>query len=261
MSGLGFQCAPAIRCLYTRRCILYMSCVARMRLGQQGSMRLFPTLVFGILPCLASAQVAITGRVVDETGAGVDGARVELRGGRQRGGRASSDRAGQLSELTLPAPANTASAPSGSAFISSRASRGQFEPGASELTVTLNHLQEFSDHIDVVYSPPAIDPAQPADRKELDNTEISAVPYPAPQDYRNALPMMDGVVQDNSGRAHFNGAQTSQTNYTLDGFNISDPVTGRLETRVNIETIQSMDVADAAASRPRTAAVRRACSI
>src|SRR5947209_16262685 len=53
---------------------------------------------------------------------------------------------------------------------------------------------------------------------------------------------MDGVVQDNSGRAHFNGAQTSQTNYTLDGFNIADPVTGRLETRLNIDTIQSMDL-------------------
>ena len=49
-------------------------------------------------------------------------------------------------------------------------------------------------------------------------------------------------MQDNSGRAHFNGGQTHQTNYTLDGFNISDPVTGRLETRVNIETIQSMEV-------------------
>src|SRR5262249_40786747 len=35
----------------------------------------------------------------------------------------------------------------------------------------------------------------------------------------------------------------SQTNYMLDGLNISDPVTGRLEARINIETIQSMDVA------------------
>ena len=44
------------------------------------------------------------------------------------------------------------------------------------------------------------------------------------------------------GRVHFNGGDTNQTNYTLDGFNISDPVTGRLETRVNIDTIQSMDL-------------------
>src|SRR5262249_36051567 len=46
----------------------------------------------------------------------------------------------------------------------------------------------------------------------------------------------------NAGRAHFNGGAANQANYTLDGFNISDPVTGRLETRVNIETIQAMSV-------------------
>ena len=94
----------------------------------------------------------------------------------------------------------------------------------------------------MTYSPPAIDPQQTSERKELANTEIQGVPYPAPQDYRNALPLLNGVVQDNAGRVHFNGGDTNQANYTLDGFNISDPVTGRLETRVNIESIQSMDL-------------------
>ena len=117
-----------------------------------------------------------------------------------------------------------------------------FETGGHSLTIRLNHLQEFSDKIDVTYSPPAIDPQQTSERKESTNTEIQGVPYPAPQDYRNALPLLNGVVQDNAGRVHFNGGDTNQANYTLDGFNISDPVTGRLETRVNIETIQSMDL-------------------
>src|ERR1051326_1349848 len=106
----------------------------------------------------------------------------------------------------------------------------------------MNHQQEFADHIDVTYSAPAIDPQQTSERKELNNTEMQSVPYPAPQDYRNALPMLNGVVQDNAGRPHFNGGETNQTNYTLDGFNISDPVTGRLDTRVNIDTIRAVDV-------------------
>ena len=117
-----------------------------------------------------------------------------------------------------------------------------FAEGQNQLTIVLNHVQEFSERIDVKASPPAIDPQQPSERKEVDNAEIETIPYPAPQDYRNALPLMDGVVQDNAGRAHFNGGDTSQTNYTLDGFNISDSVTGNLETRVNIDTIQSMDL-------------------
>jgi hypothetical protein len=120
--------------------------------------------------------------------------------------------------------------------------RHAIEAGSQQVTIRLNHLQEFADKIDVTYSPPAIDPQRTSERKELTNTEIQGVPYPAPQDFRNALPLLNGVVQDNAGRVHFNGGDTNQANYTLDGFNISDPVTGRLEARINIESIQSMDL-------------------
>src|SRR3954452_8250471 len=204
-------------------------------------MRFLAILVAGALPCLLVAQVAITGRVVDETGAPVDGVRVELRGSDGPPISASSDRAGNF-RVALPVAGAYPIRAERLGFYLFEGKPRPFEPGPGELTITLNHLQEFADHIDVIYSPPAIDPSQPAERKELDNTEILTVPYPAPHDYRNALPMMDGVVQDNSGRAHFNGAQQNQTNYTLDGFNLSDPVTGRLEARVNIESIQAMEL-------------------
>ena len=69
-----------------------------------------------------------------------------------------------------------------------------------------------------------------------------AVPYPAPQDYRNSLPLMNGVIQDNNGAIHVNGGDSNQTSYTLDGFNIANPVTGSLQARVNIETIQSVNL-------------------
>ena len=195
-------------------------------------------LLCGALP----AQVGVTGRVIDDTGAGIPGTRLEVRPA--DGGApavASSDPAGNFA-LNLPAAGEYAIRAERLGFYLYQRRSQAFTLGPTELTITLNHLQEFSDRIDVTYSPPAIDPKQPADHKELDNTEIQAIPYPAPQDYRNALPLMDGVVEDNAGRAHFNGGDTNQTNYKLNGFNISDPVTGRLETRVNIETIQSMDV-------------------
>ena len=199
-------------------------------------------LIAACLWCAAlHAQVAITGRVVDENGAAVDGARVELR--QAEGGViiASSDQAGNF-KASLPAAGDYTVRAERLGFFVFTNTRQAFEAGAQQLTIRLNHLQEFADKIDVTYSPPAIDPQQTSERKELANTEIQAVPYPAPQDYRNALPMLNGVVQDNAGRAHFNGGDTNQANYTLDGFNISDPVTGRLETRINIDTIQSMDL-------------------
>src|ERR1035437_8228272 len=200
--------------------------------------------VLGLLLACAGlqAQVSISGRVVDENGAGIAGARVELRAA--AGGAtvvASSDPAGNF-RLNLPDAGEYAIRAQRLGFYLYQGRGQRSDAAATQLTIALNHVQEFSERIDVTYSPPAIDLQQPSDHKELANAEIQAIPYPAPQDYRNALPMMDGVVQDNAGRAHFNGGDTSQTNYTLDGFNISDPVTGRLEARVNIETIQSMDL-------------------
>jgi hypothetical protein len=200
-------------------------------------------LIAACLACAASqAQVAIAGRVVDENGAAVDGARVELRAAAGAfSATASSDPAGNF-RVSLPAAGEYHIRAERVGFFL-YAGRGQeFEAGSHQLTIRLNHLQEFADRIDVTYSAPAIDPQQTSERKELTNTEIQGVPYPAPQDYRNALPLLNGVVQDNAGRVHFNGGDTNQANYTLDGFNISDPVTGRLETRVNIETIQSTDL-------------------
>jgi hypothetical protein len=198
-----------------------------------------------LLPVGLRAQVAITGRIIDETGGVVAGARVEVR---DAAGAtvaiASSDPAGNFS-LSLGASSGTggyAVVVERQGFYRYEGKKQEFANGDNELIVTLNHLQEFSDRIDVSASPPAIDTQQPAEHTELDNSEIENVPYPASRDYRNALPMMDGVVQDNAGRAHFNGGDTNQTNYNLDGFNISDPVTGNLETRVNIDSIQSMDL-------------------
>ncbi len=195
-----------------------------------------------ILCGMARAETFISGRVVDETGAAIANARVELRSASGVTAVSSSDRAGNF-KISLPEPGEYSIRAERLGFYVFQGKPQHFEPGESDLSITLNHQQEFSDRVDVTASPPAIDPQQPQERRELDNTEIQSIPYPAPQDYRNALPLMDGVVQDNSGRPHFNGGRGSQTNYTLNGFNISNPVTGQLDARLNIDTIQSMDVA------------------
>ncbi len=194
-----------------------------------------------LLCALAWAQTFVSGRVVDETGAGIQNARVELRSANGVTTAATSDRAGNFKIALAQAGQYTIRAERFGFYVYQGAPQ-RFEPGESDLTITINHQREFSEQVNVTASPPVIDPQQPQEKKELDNTEIQSVPYPAPQDYRNALPLMDGIVQDNQGRAHFNGGRSSQTNYTIDGFNISNPVTGQLDARLNIDTIQSMDV-------------------
>jgi len=201
--------------------------------------RLFVSIAFAC--AVMQAQVSISGRVVDETGAPVAGARIELSLPGTPPAAASSDPAGNFT-LSLPAPGEYAIRVERQGFFL-YVSRGQrFEEGAGQLAITLNHLQEFSERVDVTSSAPPVDPQQVAARAELDKTEVQAVPFPAPQDFRNALPLMNGVLQDSAGRVHVNGADVNQTSYTLDGFNIANPVTGRLEARVNIETIESMNL-------------------
>src|ERR1035437_7977383 len=110
--------------------------------------------------CLAGAalhaQVAITGRVVDENGAAVEGARVEWRGADGVAIAASSDPAGNF-RASLPAAGEYARRAERLGFFLFTVSRQAFEEGPQQLTIRLNHLQEFADKIDVTYSPPAID--------------------------------------------------------------------------------------------------------
>ena len=194
----------------------------------------------------ANAQAGVSGKVLDDTGVAVAGVHIELHSKTtERTVSADSDVSGNF---TLQLPRSAAGETDEFAIRASR--KGFFVysgavrlgPETTHLTITLNHLQEFAESIDVTYSPPTIDLQEPADKKQLDNVEILTVPYPAPQDLRNALPLMNGVVLDPGGRVHVNGGSSEQTNYLLDGFHVSDPATGRLEARLNIETVQTLDL-------------------
>ena len=196
---------------------------------------------FLLAACTARAQpLAVSGRVVDENAAAVAGARIELRNA-AGAGAATSDAAGDF-RVRLPAPGDYEIRAERQGYYLVHGQTSRFDDPGSVLTITLNHQQEFSERVDVTASPPHLDPQQPAEHKELDNTQMLAVPYAAPGDYRNALPLLDGVLQDNAGRLHFNGGASDQTSSTLDGFNLANPVDGQLNARMNIDSIQSMTV-------------------
>src|SRR5262249_6800447 len=202
-----------------------------------------PTLVLFITCFIARAAedgLRVSGKIVDENGLAVAFARVELRRGPSSPALAvTSDIAGGF-WLQLAPGRYLIHAERPGFFVFD--GRTELETGSNQLHVTLNHLQEFFQSVDVAYSAPTIDPDQPAEQKQLTNVEILEAPYPASQHLRNALPLLQGVVQDVSGRLHFNGGATDQTNFTLDGFNISDPVNGRFEARLNIEAVRSLDL-------------------
>ncbi len=52
---------------------------------------------------------------------------------------------------------------------------------------------------------------------------------------------MPGALPDNGGQIHFNGGDSNQTNYRLNGFEVSDPATGALNARLNVDTVQTLE--------------------
>jgi hypothetical protein len=188
----------------------------------------------------AAAQVVVAGKITDETGLAVSFAKVELRAKPSAPAFAAfSDIAGGFS-MRLAAPGEYLIHAERQGFFVFDG-HAELRDGSNPLHLTLNHQQEFFQSVDVAYSAPAIDPEQTSEQKQLTSAEILQAPYPASQDLRNAMPLMQGVVQDVNGRLHFNGGATDQTNFTLDGFNISDPVSGRFEARLNIEAVRTID--------------------
>jgi hypothetical protein len=108
--------------------------------------------------------------------------------------------------------------------------------------VALAHQQEVKEVVNVVESPPAIDAAEMANTETLGSREIINVPYPTTRDIRQALPLFPGLVRDVEGQAHVAGAATYQTLDLLDGFNITDPVTGALDLHVSTDAVRTLDV-------------------
>ncbi len=110
------------------------------------------------------------------------------------------------------------------------------------LEVVLTHQREVREEVNVVESPPAIDPAQTSNTVTLNTPEIVNIPYPASRDIRKLLPLVPGVVRDRSGQIHVAGSETYQTMNLLDGFNITSPVSGLLGLRFSPDAIRSLEV-------------------
>lgn len=115
--------------------------------------------------------------------------------------------------------------------------------GDNEIDFTLNRVREVFSSVEVTAAPPPIDMDTTSTPETVTGAQIVNVPYPSTNNLRNALRIIPGVVQDSRGRLHINGGNENQALYTLDGFNITDPLTGRFETRLSVEAVQSVDIA------------------
>ncbi len=189
---------------------------------------------------LRGAEIVVTGRAIDENEAGVGGAQITVH-----------DAAGhQISGTTEPTGGFRLRVPAEGQYLLDASSAGYFtvknlavdvRAGMPEVYVVMNHAKEVLQSVDVKATPEAVDVEQTESERQLSGIQIMDVPYPSTHSLRQAMALMPGQVEDANGGLHFDGGRENQTNYLLDGFNVSDPLTGNLNTTVSVEAVQSLE--------------------
>ncbi len=179
-------------------------------------------------------------RVSDEDGVAIPDALLVLtQSATQMGVRAETDAAGRY-EFSLVNTGVYQLQVEKQGFYASTVSDVQVQAGSS-LEVTIYHQQEIAETVNVYASPPAIDPAKTAITATLTNREVLTLPYPSTRDYRKALPLIPGVLADTSDQIHLGGSATYQVFDQLDGFNITQPVSGLLVMRLSPDALRAID--------------------
>lgn len=187
------------------------------------------------------AQVTLSGRVVDDNEAPIAGARVWAHQGQQAAVEAYTGPAGAF-QLFLPEPGEYLVSVENVGFFRLEDRVVRLDKGGAEVTLVLNPQREVFQSVQVGDSPSPIDPASTNLEQRLSGTEVNDVPYSSSNSLRNAMPLTPGVIMDPSGGLHFHGGAEYQTQYTLDGFDISDPISGHFSTRLAVEGIRSLDL-------------------
>jgi len=201
--------------------------------------------IFSALVLMAQADVRLSGRVVDENNAAVPGAQVWIAptspDAQAKRLQAIADPGGRFA-FHLQAPGDYLLSVERENYFRLRDRPLRLLEGPNEVILVLNPVREVFEKIDVAYSPPLIDLNKTALERQLTGTQILEIPYPSTATLRNAMRALPGVVQDSSGGLHLNGGAEEQVLYTLDGFELNDPLTGRFESRIGVEAVRSMEI-------------------
>jgi len=192
-----------------------------------------------LLP-LQAAEITVGGRVIDENEVAVSDAQIAVTSAAGILLRAVTDPTGRFT-LRVPSEGEYRVTVEREGFFPLKDFSIQVHDGLSEVQLAINHAKEILQSVDVTASPTPIDIEKTESERRLSGIQILDVPYPSTHSLRNAMSLMPGVILDPAGTLHFDGGKENQTTYLLNGFNVSDPLTGQLGARVSVEAVQSLD--------------------
>ncbi|MFZ0821234.1 MAG: carboxypeptidase regulatory-like domain-containing protein [Candidatus Acidiferrales bacterium] len=184
---------------------------------------------------------SVKGIVSDENKVPVPGAEVSLKDSAGISHSTFTDTLGRFEFPTIPAGQAqiTLSKPG---FFRLENKPIELKSGDNEIQFAFPHEQEVHEKVDVLSSTQRIDPTSTQQSTTLVAHDILNAPVSASHVLSSYLVTMPGVVMDNSGQLHFAGARVDQTEYLLDGFEISDPSTGQLNFRESVDSVRLADL-------------------
>ncbi len=207
--------------------------------------------VLAALPLLA--DVTLTGRVVDENEVPVPAAHVTVL---PAPGSATAAPPKPWETQTDPTGAFRLNLPATGDYLVSVERAGYYAlkgrpvrvEGTQEVTLTLNTVREVFQSADVNAETSPVDVGQTENQEHLSGTEVNAIPYANSHSLRSAMTVMPGVLEDATGAFHIEGSSENQVLFVLNGFNISDPISGNFRTAGAVEGIRSVDLTTARVS-------------
>lgn len=193
------------------------------------------------------AQVRVTGRVTNQNNLPVAGARVTIQGVSATGSwEAISDPTGFFL-LQLPAPGEYSVKVDREGFyvvVQPNVSVPAPGPGAPpfEVHISLESIHEITSTVEVKGEVGLADMDRVTPQTTLSSRTLYDVPFPNPNSLRSGLRLIPGLVQDPSGGIHLFGGSEDQGEYSFEGFQLNDPLTGRFDARMSLESVESVDV-------------------
>ena len=211
-----------------------------------GSTRLF-AVVWVSISLLAPTEMQATasadcaGAVVDEHSVPVGAAQVKFENSAGKVYRTETDAAGRFVFQNLPAGDYKVEIRKEGFFLLSGQSFSLHD-GRNELTLTLNHVQELHEQVQVTAPSNQIDTQDTSQRSTLSARNILDIPVPNSHVLAASLVALPEIVRDSRNNLHIAGARSGETQYLLDGFEIGDPVNGALTARFNIDATRAAEV-------------------
>ena len=200
-----------------------------------------------------AAEVVLGGRVLDENEVPVPAARVTVTPAPgssvplpAKPWETQTDRTGAF-RISLPATGDFLVSVERQGYYALKSHPVRLD-AAQELTLTLNTVREVFQSADVNAETSPVDVGQTQNQEHLSGTEVNDIPYGNSHSFRNAMTLMPGVLEDATGAFHIEGSSENQVLFLLNGFNITDPISGDFRTALAVEGIRSVDLATASIS-------------